>query len=218
MEAVTITANPRGDFGKGAARKARAKGLLPAVIYRAGQPATSITLDPHALETAFRRTGNRNTLVELGVDGTSYVCLVKATQRDPLTTLLIHVDFFQVLESEPVSVTVPVEPTGKSIGEVAGGSLRLIRRDLGITCKPGDIPSSVKIDVTNLEVGDFVRVSDIVTGKGVEIEARNDFNVLTVLGKREMLEVEAPEVEAAEGEDAEGAEGAEGTDGSEDAE
>ena len=217
MEAITITASTRGEFGKGAARKVRAQGLLPAVIYRAGQPATSITVDPHELETAFRRTGNRNTLVDLGVDGTNYVCLVKATQRDPLTTNLLHVDFFQVLESEAVSVTVPVESTGKSAGEVAGGSLRLIRRDLNIVCKPGDIPATVKIDVSGMNVGDFIRVSDIVTEKGVTIEARSDFNVLTVLGKREMLEVEAPVVEEAAAEGAEG-EDAEGTDGSEDPE
>ena len=85
MATVSLSATPRTDFGKGAARKIRAQGLLPAVIYRAGQPATSIVLDPLALETAFRRSGNRNTLVDLGVDGSNYVCLVKETQRDPVS-------------------------------------------------------------------------------------------------------------------------------------
>ena len=92
MATVSLSATPRTDFGKGAARKIRAQGLLPAVIYRAGQPATSIVLDPLALETAFRRSGNRNTLVDLGVDGSNYVCLVKETQRDPVSAVLLHVD------------------------------------------------------------------------------------------------------------------------------
>lgn len=207
MEAVTITATPRDVFGKGAARKTRAKGLMPAVIYRAGQPATSIILDAHDLENAFRKTGNRNTLVDLGVGDAHYICLVKATQRDPLSTNLLHVDFFQVVESEAVSVVVPVEAVGKSVGETAGGSLRVIRRELKVTCKPGDIPESVKIDVSKMKVGDFIRVSDLVTVKGVAVEASSDFNILTVLGKRNMREEEPVEVVAAEG--AEGSEAAE---------
>jgi large subunit ribosomal protein L25 len=218
MEAVSISANPRDVFGKGAARKARAKGLLPAIIYRAGQPATTISLDPHQLENAFRKSGNRNTLVDLGVDGSNYICLVKATQRDPLSTNLVHVDFYQVMESEAVTVLVPVEPVGKAEGEIAGGKLRLIRRDLTVSCKPGNIPESVQIDVTKLIVGDYLRVSEIVPPEGVEILARTDFNVATVLGKRDLeLEVEAPDTGEDAGEDV-GEDGAEDPDASEDAE
>jgi large subunit ribosomal protein L25 len=220
MEAVSIPANPRDDFGKGAARKARAKGLLPAIIYRAGQPATSISLDPHDLENAFRKSGNRNTLVDLGVDGSNYICLVKATQRDPLSTSLVHVDFYQVAESEAVTVLVPVEAVGKAEGEEAGGKLRLIRRDLKVSCKPGDIPATVQIDVTKLIVGDYFRVSEVVPPKGVEILAHIDFNVATVLGKRDLeLEVEPPDTGEDVGEDGEdGEDGDEGADGSEGAE
>jgi len=222
MEAVSIPANSRDDFGKGAARKARAKGLLPAIIYRAGQPVTTISLDPHDLENAFRKTGNRNTLVDLGVDGSNYICLVKDTQRDPLSTSLVHVDFYQVMESEAVTVMVPAEPVGKAEGEVAGGKLRLIRRDLKVRCKPGDIPATVQFDVTEMIVGDYFRVSEIVPPKGVEILAHADFNVATVLGKRDLeLEVEPPDTgeEAGEeaGEDA-GEDGAEDADASEGAE
>jgi large subunit ribosomal protein L25 len=209
MEAVTITATPRDVFGKGAARKTRAKGLMPAVIYRAGQPATSIILDAHDLENAFRKTGNRNTLVDLSVGDAHYICLVKATQRDPLSTNLLHVDFFQVVESESVNVVVPIEAVGKSAGETAGGSLRVIRRELNVTCKPGDIPQSVKIDVSKMNVGDFIRVSDLVTVKGVAVESASDFNIITVLGKRDMLEEEVVEAVA------EGAEGAEGSEAAE---
>ena len=215
MEAVTISANPRDDFGKGAARKVRASGLMPAVIYRAGQPATSISLDAHDLENAFRKTGNRNTLVDLGVDGSNYICLVKATQRDPLSSNLVHVDFYQVDESEKVTVSVPVEPVGKAAGVVEGGTLRLICRDLSIRCNPGDIPATVQVDVSPLNVGDFISVSQIVAVDGVEILARNDFNVVTVLGKRDLLieeELEAAEG-AAEGEEADSEEGADGAEG-----
>jgi len=191
MATVNLSATPRSDMGKGAARKLRAQGLMPAVIYRAGQPATSISLDPHALENAFRKTGNRNTLVDLGVDGVSFVCLVKATQRDPLSSELLHVDFFQVDNETDVVVDVPVSTFGKAAGEVAGGKLRIIKRDLRLTCKPADIPDTVAVDVTNLAIGDFTRVSGVEAPSGTSIIAANDFNVVTVDGKRGAIEDEA---------------------------
>ena len=184
MATVSLSANIRDNFGKGAARKARAQGLLPAVIYRGGQPATSITLNPGELENAFRRTGDRNTLVDLGIDGQNFVCLVKSTQRDPASAELLHVDFYEVDNNEPVVITVPVEAVGKAAGVVAGGKLRIIKRDLTISCKPGDIPETVQVDVTPLNVGDFVKVSAVPAPSGAEILASSDFNVLTILGAR----------------------------------
>ena len=110
MANVSLNVSSRTDMGKGAARKIRAQGLLPAVIYRAGQPATSVSLDPRELENAFRRTGNRNTLVDIGVDGKTFTCLVKQTQRDPVSAVLLHVDFYEVDGGEEVTVVVPHQP------------------------------------------------------------------------------------------------------------
>jgi len=205
MANVSLNVSSRTDMGKGAARKIRAQGLLPAVIYRAGQPATSVSLDPRELENAFRRTGNRNTLVDIGVDGKTFTCLVKQTQRDPVSAVLLHVDFYEVDGGEEVTVVVPINPTGKAAGEVAGGKLSIIKRDLTVSCKPGDIPAAVDVDVTALDIGDYIRVSGITAPSGVKIIAPNDFNVVTVVGKRGAFEeeqeaaVEAP----AEGEGAE---------------
>ena len=203
MANVSLNATSRTETGKGAARKIRAQGLLPAVIYRAGQPATSVSLDPNELETAFRRSGNRNTLVTLGVEGKSFTCLVKVTQRDPVTANLIHVDFYEVDDNEEVTVRVPVNPTGRAAGVTAGGKLRLIRRDLDVRCKPGSIPATVDVDVTKLQVGDFIRVSAVPAPEGTEIVAPNDFNILTVVGKRGAVVVEeeagAEEAPAEEG-------------------
>ena len=129
-------------------------------------------------------SGNRNTLVTLGVDDKSYTCLVKVTQRDPATAILLHVDFYEVDDNEEVLVCVPVNPTGRAAGVTAGGKLRLIRRDLDVRCKPANIPATVDVDVTPLGVGDFVRVSAVQAPAGVEIVAPNDFNIVTVVGKR----------------------------------
>jgi len=212
MATVSLNASSRNDLGKGAARKIRAQGLLPAVIYRAGQSSTSVSLDPNELETAFRRSGNRNTLVSIGVDGKTFTCLVKATQRDPVTANLIHVDFYEVDADVEVMVRVPVKPTGKAIGVTAGGKLRLIRRDLDVRCKPDSIPASVNVDVSKLNIGDFVRVSTVPAPAGAEIVAPNDFNILTVVGKRgARVAVEEEPEEVAEAVDGGGAVEAEGS-------
>lgn len=212
MATVSLNASSRNDLGKGAARKIRAQGLLPAVIYRAGQSSTPVALDPNELETAFRRSGNRNTLVSIGVDGKTFTCLVKATQRDPVTANLIHVDFYEVDAEVEVMVRVPVKPTGKAIGVTAGGKLRLIRRDLDVRCKPDSIPASVNVDVSKLNIGDFVRVSTVPAPAGAEIVAPNDFNILTVVGKRgARVAVEEEPEEVAEAVDGGGAVEAEGS-------
>jgi large subunit ribosomal protein L25 len=198
MATVSISATSRTETGKGAARKIRALGQIPAIIYRAGQPATSVVIDPNELENAFRRTANRNTLVKIGVDDKSFTCLVKKTQREPASDVLLHVDFYEVDKSEAVTVLVPVKTSGKSLGEVAGGSLRIIRRELTVSCKPSDIPEAIEVDATPLNIGDFVRVSGVKPPKGVEVVALHDFNVVTVIGKRDELEEEevAPAAEA----------------------
>jgi large subunit ribosomal protein L25 len=190
MATMSLSATTRTNSGKGAARKIRALGQIPAIIYRAGQPATSVSINPNDLENAFRRTGNRNTLVDIGVDGKNFICLVKHAQREPGVDVLLHVDFYEVSADEAVNVVVPVRSFGKSLGEVAGGRLHVIRRDLTVRCKPGDIPESVDVDITNLEIGDFVRVSGVTPPAGAEIISQIDFNVVTILGKREDLEVE----------------------------
>lgn len=184
MATVSLNATSRTEMGKGPARKVRAQGLIPAVVYRGGGTATSITINPLEIENAFRRTGNRNTLVDIGVEGSNFLCLVKSTQRDPVTAELLHIDFFQVEDNEEVSVKVPVVPTGKAAGVTAGGRLQVIVRDLQVRCKPADIPDNVPVDVSPLNIGDFLRVSSVPAPSNTEILAPNDFNVVAVLGKR----------------------------------
>jgi large subunit ribosomal protein L25 len=198
MATVSLNATSRTQMGKGPARKVRAQGLIPAVVYRAGTEATSITINPLEIENAFRRTGNRNTLVDIGVDGSNFLCLVKSTQRDPVTAELLHIDFFQVDDNEEVTVKVPVVPVGKAAGVTAGGRLQVIVRDLNLRCKPADIPDNVPVDVSPLNVGDFLRVSSVPAPTNTEILAPNDFNVVAVVGKRGAAE-EVEEEGAEEG-------------------
>lgn len=185
MSTVTLDASVRSELGKGAARKIRAAGGLPAVVYRAGDPATHVILDNEALELAFRRTQDRNTLVKLEIEGVGEkTCLVREAVRHPVSRVIQHVDFYEVTPGETVDVVVDVETKGTSKGAKMGGRLRVIRRDLTVRCKPADIPHRIVIDISPLEVGDFVRVSDLVPPAGCEFVYKEEFNVITILGKR----------------------------------
>lgn len=185
MATVSLGATLRTSSGKGGARKIRAEGKLPAVVYRGGDAALAVTIDPDALELAFKKTQDRNTLVRLDLDnGESRTCLVREAVRHPVSHRLEHVDFYQVDADQVVTVTVPVVAAGTARGTKLGGRLRVIRRNLELQCKPAFIPSSVEIDVTEMVVGDLIKASQITPPAGCSLVYTTDFNVLAVIGKR----------------------------------
>jgi large subunit ribosomal protein L25 len=184
MNAENISAEGRGAFGKGSARKIRAAGSIPAVVYRDGNAASHITLDPAEIEGVFRRSNDRNTLVAIDADGQSRTCLVKDVQRHPLSQKIMHMDFYEVSASEDVRVEVNIVPVGIPAGVKLGGRLRILRRTVVLTCKPADIPSVIEADVSEVSVGKFLKLSDVPTPKGTQFVNASDFNLYTVIGKR----------------------------------
>ena len=184
MDAVNISSEDRSSFGKGSARKLRAAGRVPAVVYRGGSAATHISIDPAELEASFRKTNNRNTLLAIEVAGGKHICLVKEVQRNPLSQEIVHVDFFEVDPSEDVRVEVNVVPVGTAVGVKMGGRLRTLRRTVDVVCKPGDIPASISADVSAVEIGRFFKLSHVTPPEGASFPYPYDFNLYTVVGKR----------------------------------
>ena len=184
MENIQLDSQPRVSFGKGAARKLRRSGLIPAVVYREGKTPTHISIDPNFLSLAFEKSGNPNHLVEINTDGNIQICLVKSVQRHPVTGIIRHVDFFEVKSDEEIQITVPISIVGKAVGVQMGGALRLIRRTIDLLCKPNDIPSSVPVDVTNLEIGKFVKASQVPSPENTDLVIPSDFNIVTVVKRR----------------------------------
>ena len=184
MENIQLDSQPRSEFGKGAARKLRRSGFIPAVVYREGNTPAHISIDPDFLVLAFEKSGNPNHLVEIKTEGNTHLCLVKAVQRHPVSGILRHVDFFEVKAEEEIQISVPITLSGKSIGVQMGGALRIIRRMIDLRCKPGDIPSTVDVDVSNLEIGKFVKASEVVAPTNTELVIPSDFNVATVVKRR----------------------------------
>lgn len=190
---TSLSANARPEnHGKGGARKLRATGRIPGVIYGRGREATPVDLDPGALDLIFRTTRNRNTVLNLQVDGETIPCLVREAQRHPLTREILHVDLYALERDQVVTVDVPVEPHGKPAGASIGGRLRVIRRTLEVRCKYQDIPETIPVDTTPMNIGDFIKVSEIPTAEGVELVHDVDFNVLSLYGKKQVAAPQAP--------------------------
>lgn len=184
MEVHTLRATSREPSGKGGARKVRKSGMVPGVLYRQGRAAAALSFDVADLAAVFRKTADPNTLIHVALDGAELPCLVREIQRDPVSRDVLHVDFHQVAADEPVVVDVAVNAVGRAVGTRAGGRLRVIARSLTVRCPAGSIPARIDVDVTNVDVGQFIRASQVVPPPGVQVVFRQDFNVVTVEGKR----------------------------------
>lgn len=168
MEAL-LEATVRTTIGKNEARRTRRDGKVPAVVYGAAseggaRDAVSISVEPKALLKILHSEAGANTLISLKLDGTETKVLVKDFQLEPITHQVLHADFFRVAMDRMIEVTVPVLVKGESKGvKLQGGLLEFIRREIQIECLPTDIPEHIDVDVTDLMVGQGIRVRDVLT-------------------------------------------------------
>lgn len=184
MTSNALVATVRSETGKGAARRSRRAGTTPGVLYRSGGDATSLNFQVAELAAIFRKTKDPNSVVTVNVDGVSHPCLVREVQRHPVSREVVHVDFFEVSTASPVTVEVVVATTGRAAGTRAGGVLRVLARAVNVSCPAGSIPSQIVVDVTNLGVGEFIKASQLQPPAGCSVVFKQDFNVVTVEGKR----------------------------------
>jgi large subunit ribosomal protein L25 len=170
MDRVTLQAEKRDRAGKGVARSLRREGFIPAVLYRAGQ---SIPLKMRRKELAsfISSTAGEQVMVNLEFpDGDKRLALVKDYQVDPIRGELLHTDFFEVLLTEKVRVTVAVSTTGEPVGvKRDGGILQHGIREIEIECLPDKIPGHITVDVSSLGLGKSIHVGDLSLGEDIKI-------------------------------------------------
>lgn len=193
---VTISARTREGTGKGAARTARREGRIPGVLYGHGEESVSLSVDANELQKLVHSISVENTIVDLDVEGGEpYKVLIRELQRHPFRDEFMHIDFFHVAMDEKIQVEIPVVLTGTSTGvKNKGGVLDHQLRELEVFCLPGNIPEKVELDVSNLDIGDSIHVSDIQL-PGVEILTELDRSVVAVLAPT-VIEVEEVAEEA----------------------
>ena len=202
----------RAGAGKGVARKLRAAGRIPAVVYGRSAPPVSVSLDPKLLRWILARSeAGLNTLFELDVAGGGALhgkpVLIRELQRDPVKGDYLHADLFAVDLAHRIQVSVPVHLTGKAHGVELGGILDHSLRELEIACLPTAIPREIAVDVSPLDVGDSLHVRDLVLPEGVELRSDGDLSVISVVLPAVEVVPTPTEVAPAEGEVAAPAEG-----------
>jgi large subunit ribosomal protein L25 len=185
-----LTAERRSDAGKGVARKLRAAGKVPAVLYGQGVDATPLTVDARDLTHLLHGSAGSNVLVDLVVDGEEHLAIPREIQRDHIHSKWVHVDFLAVSRSQTITVSVPVHETGDAVGVKEGGVVEHHLREVQIECLPQDVPDELVVDITNIELGEMVHVSDLVPPAGVTILTSPEDAILSVITPA-LLRVEA---------------------------
>ena len=173
MELSKVNVVVRAAAKKGAARRVRSAGAVPGVLYGRAREPIAVTFNEKELLSSLDKEKRRNTLLTLTVrdagKSEEVMAMVRDAQINPLSRRLIHVDFLAVDLNTEVHVTVPIVLTGKAVGVTNGGNLHQSKHMVPVAAKPGAIPTKLEIDVSALEIGDALHVSDLKLGDGVRI-------------------------------------------------
>jgi large subunit ribosomal protein L25 len=179
---ATLTAKGRDGKGKGDNRKLRSTGYIPAVIYGHGEETRSVAVNAHELELLFSRVHVENTVIDLKVEGEKKAirALVREVQTHPARGSIVHVDFYQVHAGERVHIQIPINFVGTPVGVKNGGILQHTMDELDVEVSADSIPESIDVDVSMLEIGDSVHVSDLKVPEAIKVLDGADRSVCSV--------------------------------------
>jgi large subunit ribosomal protein L25 len=182
MSETKLVAQLRSTSGSPAARRLRAEGHIPGVLYGQGMSPLSVTVERRELRLALSGPAGSNTVLALQVDGKSYPAVVKEMQRHPIKRAVSHIDFLQVNMNEEITVSVPLHIVGEAKAVIAEGGLVDKAVDhIEVTCKPNDMPNSFDVDISHMHPHDVIRLSDLTMPKGVTPLGDPDMPIVTVL-------------------------------------
>ncbi len=202
MTQVQLKAEVREETGKGAIRKLREKGVVPAICYGANKDNLNLQIESRQLQKLLSSEA-ANQLINLEIKGAkkgkNKAVLIKDVQRDNLRNQVLHVDFHEVDLNEEITTTVPIIFVGEEKRVHDGGIVEHVLRELEISCLPTNIPEHIEVDVSKLSIGHGIHVRDISAGEGVKILTPRDEMVVTVVTTR-ATEAEAAAAPAAQAE------------------
>jgi large subunit ribosomal protein L25 len=180
---VKLKAEQRTAVGRSAARKLKARGIIPAVVYGGKDKPQPLQVSARDINAMLSHASGENILVELEIAGDSNrTALVQEIQHSPVGGDILHVDFHAISMDEKIQAEVPLEPAGVANGvKNFGGLLEQSLRSLPIECLPRDLPDRISVDVSNLNIGDSIHVRDIQLPSGVTAKVQPDLTAFSVL-------------------------------------
>ena len=187
MAEILVDAKSRADRGKNAARRLRASGRIPAIVYGGKKDALAVSVDPKTLLKVLRSESGRNTILSLDLgDAGKASAILKGWQVDPINEKFIHADFYRIAMDVAIRVKIPILAKGEARGvKVDAGILEVIMRELEVECLPGDIPERIEVDVTDLGLHGAIRVSELKVSDKVKVLDDADQIVVHVVSVKE---------------------------------
>lgn len=184
MKTMNLTANLRDQRGNSPCRALRRAGLVPAVLYGNGKAPLALSFGRKEFEDLLKESAGDQFIVNLNIEdgsSTQRPAIVKELQKHPLSRAFLHVDFYEIDLAKKIEIKVPVTVFGKCKGVELGGMMNITRRELLVSCLPANVPSAIEIDVTDLGLGEGIRLLEVKLPEGVEfVDVSRNFTVVTV--------------------------------------
>jgi large subunit ribosomal protein L25 len=195
---ITLIAEPGRATGTPESKRLRASGRIPAVVYGQGGDATPVSVDARALRVALSGDAGTNQLLDLQVGSDRHLTLARVLQRHPVRNTVVHVDFQIVRRDEVIAVDVPIMLIGEAKAvDLEQGMIEHQLTSLTVQSNPGNIPNEISVDISELQIGDTIRVGDLPLPAGVTTDVDPDEAVVVAAGSRVAGEVEGLDEEAA---------------------
>jgi len=205
LDLIELKTKIRTTTGNGPARRLRMSGQIPAVLYGPKTEPVLLSVNKSDLELVFKKGGIGQVILNLVIqkngETLTMPAMIKELQTHPVSRNFIHIDFYEIKMDQKITAKIPVVTIGKAKGVELGGMVQIIRRELEVECLPLELPESIEIDISDLDIGDSIHVGDISLEGEIEILEEDDYTVVTVLSPK--MEEEPEEEEEAEGEEAE---------------
>jgi large subunit ribosomal protein L25 len=184
---TVVAAEPRSSRGKNEARRTRVAGKIPAIVYGAFKDPQAVSVNPKDILKIIRGKSGHNAIFDVEIAGVERTPVIVADEQyDPVKDTLIHIDLKRIDLARKLRVSIPVHSHGEAKGvKQQGGVLDLVTRSIEIECIPDDIPNQFDVDVTELMIGNNIRVSDLKVGEGIRILTSPDAVIAHVVGIKE---------------------------------
>ncbi len=189
MESIAITGNPRNELGKKSSRMARREGQTPCVIYASGQDNVHFAAETSNFKELIYTPDFK--IADISVSGSNYKCIVKDIQFHPVTDEILHIDFLQLVDGRSMKVEIPVRFKGIAPGTKAGGKLTQKLRRVKVKTTPEHLTDELYVDITQLDLGQSVKVRDIELKDGMELETSPGIPVASVIVPRALRSAQA---------------------------
>ncbi|MFH1735901.1 MAG: 50S ribosomal protein L25/general stress protein Ctc [bacterium] len=205
MEKIELKVMVRKTVGNGAARQLRLEGMIPAILYGPKTEPVMLAVSTRELENILKTSNIGQVLLNLLIQNgkqQSRTAMIKELQTQPVSGSLLHVDFYEVAMDQKIKISIPVVTTGQAKGVEEGGVLQLVQHKVEIFCYPNNIPESLEVDVTDMDIGDSKHMDEVSIDESFELVDETNFTLVTILSPKaeeveELEEAEAAELETA---------------------